>query len=33
MTSFGGFHRYDAQVMLPSDWAGDAIELSGRFGE
>jgi putative transposase len=30
---FSSFHRYVAQGMLPSDWAGDAGEFSGRFGE
>jgi putative transposase len=30
---FSGFHRYVAQGILPPDWAGDAGELSGRFGE
>jgi len=30
---FSSFHRYVAQGILPSDWAGDAAELSGRFGE
>ena len=27
------FHRYVAQGMLPADWAGDAGELPGSFGE
>jgi len=27
------FHRYVAQGMLPADWAGDASELPGGFGE
>ena len=27
------FHRYVAQGILPGDWAGNATELSGRFGE
>jgi hypothetical protein len=31
--SFCSFHRYVAQGILPGDWAGDAAELSGRFGE
>jgi putative transposase len=30
---FSSFHRYVAQGALPADWAGDAGELSGRFGE
>jgi putative transposase len=30
---FSSFHRYVAQGILPGDWAGDATELSGRFGE
>ena len=30
---FSSFHRYVAQGMLPGDWAGDATDLSGRFGE
>ena len=30
---FSSFHRYVAQGILPADWAGDAGELSGRFGE
>ncbi|HEV3159401.1 MAG TPA: transposase, partial [Xanthobacteraceae bacterium] len=30
---FSSFHRYVAQGILPGDWAGDASELSGRFGE
>ena len=30
---FSSFHRYVAQGVLPGDWAGDASELSGRFGE
>jgi putative transposase len=30
---FSSFHRYVAQGALPLDWAGDARELSGRFGE
>jgi putative transposase len=30
---FSSFHRYVAQRILPTDWAGDASELSGRFGE
>jgi putative transposase len=30
---FSSFHRYVAQGILPGDWAGDAAELSGRFGE
>ncbi len=30
---FSSFHRYVAQDVLPGDWAGDASELSGRFGE
>jgi putative transposase len=27
------FHRYVEQGILPIDWAGDAAELSGSFGE
>jgi putative transposase len=27
------FHRYVAEGILPADWAGDAAELSGSFGE
>ena len=30
---FSRFHRYVAQGILPGDWAADASELSGRFGE
>ena len=30
---YSSFHRYVAQGILPSDWAGDASELFGRFGE
>jgi len=30
---FSSFHRYVAQGILPVDWAGDASELSGQFGE
>jgi putative transposase len=30
---FSSFHRYVARGVLPRDWAGDAAELSGRFGE
>jgi putative transposase len=30
---FSSFHRYVAQGILPGDWAGDAADLSGRFGE
>ena len=30
---FSSFHRYVAQGILPGDWAGDASDLSGRFGE
>jgi putative transposase len=30
---FSSFHRYVARGILPDDWAGDATELSGRFGE
>jgi putative transposase len=28
-----GFHRYVEQGILPMDWAGNAKELSGSFGE
>jgi REP-associated tyrosine transposase len=27
------FHRYVEEGILPRDWAGDAKELSGNFGE
>jgi putative transposase len=27
------FHRYVEQGILPADWAGDARELLGHFGE
>jgi putative transposase len=27
------FHRYVEQGILPADWAGDAAELPGSFGE
>jgi putative transposase len=27
------FHRYVRQGMLPADWAGDARELQGGYGE
>ena len=30
---YSSFHRYVAQGILPGDWAGDAAESSGRFGE
>jgi putative transposase len=30
---FSSFHRYVAQGILPADWAGDAKDLRGRFGE
>jgi putative transposase len=30
---YSSFHRYVARGILPSDWAGDSSELSGRFGE
>jgi putative transposase len=30
---FSSFHRYVAQGILAADWAGDAKELRGRFGE
>jgi putative transposase len=30
---FSSFHRYVEHGLLPSDWAGDAKELSGSFGE
>ncbi len=30
---FSTFHRYVAQGILPADWAGDAKELRGSFGE
>ena len=30
---FSTFHRYVSQGILPSDWAGDATELSSGFGE
>jgi putative transposase len=31
--AFSRFHRYVAQGILPADWAGDAAESFGRFGE
>ena len=30
---FSSFHRYVAEGLLPADWAGDAQDLSGSFGE
>ncbi len=30
---FSSFHRYVAQGTLPADWAGDAKEFLGGFGE
>jgi putative transposase len=27
------FHRYVREDILPEDWAGDAAETSGNFGE
>ena len=27
------FHRYVEQGLLPADWAGDATDLAGSFGE
>lgn len=30
---FSSFHRYVEQGILPSDWAGEAKELLGSFGE
>jgi putative transposase len=27
------FHRYVEQGLLPADWAGDATDLPGNFGE
>jgi REP-associated tyrosine transposase len=30
---FSSFHRYVAEGILPADWAGDASELRGSFGE
>jgi putative transposase len=30
---YSSFHRYVRQGMLPEDWAGDAAELKGNFGE
>jgi putative transposase len=27
------FHRYVEQGVLPKDWGGDLMELSGSFGE
>jgi putative transposase len=27
------FHRYVEQGLLPSDWAGDALDIRDRFGE
>ncbi len=30
---FSSFHRYVTKGILPADWAGDATELLGSFGE
>jgi putative transposase len=30
---YSSFHRYVRDGILPSDWAGDASEASGDFGE
>jgi putative transposase len=27
------FHRYVEKSLLPVDWGGDAMQLSGEFGE
>jgi len=27
------FHRYVERRILPADWAGDAMDMPGRFGE
>ena len=27
------FHRYVERGILPADWGGDAMDISGRFGE
>jgi putative transposase len=27
------FHRYVERGILPADWGGDAMDMSGRFGE
>jgi putative transposase len=27
------FHRYVREGILPADWGGDALDLTGRFGE
>jgi len=27
------FHRYVREGVLPPDWGGDALDLTGRFGE
>jgi len=30
---YSSFHRYVRDGLLPGDWAGDAAELAGGFGE
>ena len=30
---FSSFHRYVAEGILPTDWAGDSKDLVGSFGE
>ncbi len=30
---YSSFHRYVRQGVLPADWAGDAAEMNGNFGE
>jgi putative transposase len=30
---FSSFHRYVRDELLPEDWAGDAREATGEFGE
>jgi putative transposase len=27
------FHRYVERGILPADWGGDLMDLSGQFGE
>jgi putative transposase len=30
---YSSFHRYVREGILPEDWAGDAGEVAGNFGE
>jgi putative transposase len=30
---YSSFHRYVMQGLLPSDWAGDRMDINGDFGE